>query len=248
MGSIDPFARALSDLGVDERTLSPDDKRALDEQGYTLLRAVTDGAHLEAMRLLCDRWRDDEAALHQGGNRQLSALSERHEPLVRAVLAPALLAAAWQVLRRPFQLGGVAFRDPRPGHGQQALHADWGFHPDADTHHVVTALWLLDAFTPENGATRVVPATHRRPGQVPKRFADPKSRHPDERTITSPEGALLVFNGHLWHSGTQNHSNGPRRALQISFHARDAGGVPSTRIEPLARLSPAAQLVLGSAD
>jgi len=79
----------------------------------------------------------------------------------------------------------------------------------------VTALWMIDAFTDDNGATRVVPGSHRLTRPPPPSFAQPLARHPDERVITGAAGTVLVFNGHLWHSGRRNTSAGPRRAGQM---------------------------------
>ena len=49
-------------------------------------------------------------------------------------------------------------------------------------------------------------------------LANPASFHPDQIVVTAPAGSVLVFNGHLWHAGTCNRSNGHRRVLQCSFH------------------------------
>ena len=57
--------------------------------------------------------------------------------------------------------------------------------------------------------------THLLAEPIPKSLAQPDARHPRERVVTGPAGSVLVFNGHLWHSGRRNASRGPRRAAQI---------------------------------
>jgi len=128
--------------------------------------------------------------------------------------------AIQHVLHREPAETRVSGRDPLPGFGQQGLHTDWPSRLASEPYYAVTALWLLDGFTPDNGATRVVPGTHRLGGTVPKEYADPNRRHGSEKIIVAPAGALLVFNGHLWHSGTRNRSSGPRRAVQCVMTAR----------------------------
>src|SRR5262249_29251496 len=110
-------------------------------------------------------------------------------------------------------------RNPRPGFGQQGLHSDAVPRAAADPFSVVTAIWMLDDFTTENGATRVVPRSHLVTRPLAKSFAQPLAHHPEERVITGDAGSVLIFNGHLWHSGTQNRSQGPRRAVQMIFVA-----------------------------
>jgi ectoine hydroxylase-related dioxygenase (phytanoyl-CoA dioxygenase family) len=84
---------------------------------------------------------------------------------------------------------------------------------------VLTAIWMLDDFTPRNGATRLVPRTHRIPRLIPKAYAQPLAHHPDEIVVTGKAGSVLVFNGHTWHSGTKNESDGPRRCGQMVIEA-----------------------------
>jgi ectoine hydroxylase-related dioxygenase (phytanoyl-CoA dioxygenase family) len=87
---------------------------------------------------------------------------------------------------------------------------------------------MLDAFTARNGATRVVPGSHRASGPLQKSIRDPAANHPRQELVTAPAGSVLVFNGHLWHSGTRNESDGPRRALQLQYVA-SASMPPSVR-------------------
>jgi ectoine hydroxylase-related dioxygenase (phytanoyl-CoA dioxygenase family) len=80
---------------------------------------------------------------------------------------------------------------------------------------------MLDDFTPTNGATRLVPGSHRF-GTLPQSvMADPAAPHPDEVLITGPAGSALIYNAHLWHGGTANRTSAPRRALHAFFARRD---------------------------
>lgn len=128
-----------------------------------------------------------------------------------------LIAAADSVLSRPYFVAGLHGRNPLPGFGQQGLHADW-IRAAGIPNQVLTALWMLDDFTARNGATRVIPGSHRLPHPPPKSLAQPLARHPDEKIITGPAGSVLIFNGYLWHSGRRNESNAPRRAAQMAVH------------------------------
>lgn len=47
-----------------------------------------------------------------------------------------------------------------------------------------------------------------------------RAHHPNEVTVTGPSGSALILNGHLWHSGTHNVSDGPRRAVQAVIRAQ----------------------------
>ena len=179
---------------------------ALDREGWTLVPDAVDAGWVARLRLAFD------PAQREG---------TQHVPVRDAELErhPAILAAARHVFGRPFRVRDAHGRNPLPGFGQQGLHADWGPRAPGDPWFIVTAIVMLDDFIVENGATRAVPGTHREPAPPPKAVAQPLAHHPREIVVTGRAGSILVFNGHLWHSGRRNASGGPRRAVQIVLHA-----------------------------
>jgi len=110
----------------------------------------------------------------------------------------------------------VTYRAPQPGYGAQTLHVDWTGPVQPGAWQVANLIVPLVPFTDRNGATRVVPGSHRAPYQ---RFRpkSPSDRHPGERLLTGPAGTGFVFSGHVLHSGTVNQSAQPRHALLINY-------------------------------
>jgi ectoine hydroxylase-related dioxygenase (phytanoyl-CoA dioxygenase family) len=45
--------------------------------------------------------------------------------------------------------------------------------------------------------------------------------HPDEILIEGQPGDVLVFNGHCWHAGRSNETDGHRRAILIHYLRAD---------------------------
>ncbi len=218
-----PWDQALRALGVDPAAPVPAaDARALDARGFVVLPAVMAPADIEALHALCD-----------GGNMRLERLDGGHGALLRLLCHSRLLGAVWHVLRRPFALGGVAFRDPRPGFGAQGLHVDSAAVSAWPESRVVTAIAMIDAMDEENGPTRVVPGTHAQRRAIPKRLTDPAAHADGEERVTGAAGAVLVMNGHLWHSGTRNRSERHRRVVQLSFFRRatESAGTPRVAVE-----------------
>lgn len=184
----------------------------LDREGYLVVPGALDAAWIG--RLL--RAFDDAAAQASGTQHvAVSPATPEHEAWRALHQHPALLAVAAHVLGPLFRVRDAHGRNPLPGFGQQGLHADWPERAPGGGYHVVTALWMLDDFTAENGATRVVPGTHLITRAIPKSLGQPLARHAEERIITGRAGAVLLFNGHLWHSGRKNESRGPRRTVQM---------------------------------
>ncbi len=207
---------ALASLGVSATSLTSAQRTALDERGYLVILGVVGLAELDRLTSTFDR-ACERQGLTPGGNRHPAALIDEDPGFVAFVKHPSVLAAVRHVLGRPFRLAGAAGRDPLPSHGAQGLHIDCVDPGPASPFQAVTALGLIDGFTPDNGATRLVPGSHRLRRPPPKSFAGPPSRHPEQIVIAAPAGSVLLFNGHLWHSGTLNRSQGHRRVLQCSF-------------------------------
>jgi ectoine hydroxylase-related dioxygenase (phytanoyl-CoA dioxygenase family) len=237
----------LAQFGVTETTLFSGERQALDRDGYVVLTGVIDPDWLHCLRTAFENAcpKDSTATvIKESGTRHIDNLVSRGPDLERVFTHPRILAGVYHILQCPFRLGQMNGREPLPGYGQQGLHADWTARAKGEPFRIVTSIWLLDDFTSENGATRVVPGTHRQLTQPPKSFADPASRHPDQRIIVGPAGSVLLFNGHLWHSGTRNQTNQHRRVLQCSFVARDEVRFNAIKFDA-ADLSPTSRYILG---
>lgn len=246
------WQEALAVIGVSDGTLSREEKRSLDERGYLLLPRAIDPAWLRQLQHAFEAGFQAEhgPGAHPRGTRHVAGLHLQGELFQGIYTHPKLLAAAVHVIRRPFRLSGIGGRDPLPGHGAQALHADWGPREAGEPYYHLNSLWLLDDFTEANGATRVVPGSQLRTGKLPRTLSDPASRHPEEQIIVAPAGSVLVFNAHLLHSGRRNDSQVTRRVLTCSFVAQDAPyyGAEAGSEHPLACaqwLSPSIRLALG---
>jgi ectoine hydroxylase-related dioxygenase (phytanoyl-CoA dioxygenase family) len=238
----------LEQCGVTETTLAPAEKEALDQDGYVVLAGVIDADWLERLRSAFERACGEvgkTAGIKESGTRHIDDLVNRDAAFDGVYTHPRILAAVYHVLRCPFRVGQMTGREPLPGYGAQGLHADWTARARDEPFRIVTTIWLLEDFTSDNGATRVVPGTHHLLTQPPKSLADPASRHRDQKLIVAEAGSVLVLNGHLWHSGTRNETNLRRRVLQCSFVGRDELRFGEIRVDAPGRLSKEARYLLG---
>jgi hypothetical protein len=247
------MATALAELGVTDSILDAETKERLDRDGYAPLPGVLDAAQLDAIRIRLAELlaaEGDQAGLEvhrEAGTDRLSDLVNKGEMFWPCFTDPRLLACMAHVLG-DFKLSSLNFRAPLPGQGGQNLHIDWSDPVEPGDYQVCNSLWLVDDFTPSNGATRVVPGSHRSRAVPRLALADPAAPHPDEVLITGPAGTVVIFNSHLWHGGTQNRTDGPRRAMHGYFtrraHVQQQDQKKYIRPQTLAGLSPAAQFIL----
>ena len=247
--------QALTELGVREDTLTPEEKAQLDRDGFLPLPGILSAAQVEALRqrqaeLLAEEGAEAGKEVHQeAGTDRLSNLVNK-DPMYAVVLTnPRVLAGIAHVLQGDLKLSSLNSRAALPGQGLQGLHTDWGKLTTPGAYQVCNSIWLLDDFSPDNGATRVVPGSHST-GKMPSdEMADPRDPHPDEQLILGKAGDVVVFNSHTWHGGTINHTDKPRRALHGYFcrrhHPPQLDQKKYLRPETAARLSEAARVVLG---
>ncbi|MEO7556894.1 MAG: phytanoyl-CoA dioxygenase family protein [Acidimicrobiales bacterium] len=159
-----------------------------------LLRA-NDAAALarECLRILGgDPRQGDKRA---GGTRRAAELVQRLPQISTLFDDSRLRAVVDHQLGPGVRLGSVSFRCPMPGFGSQSLHGDDLPIGHAGECRAVTAIVALCDFTGSNGATAVVPGSHRRPDlQRDLKRLDLADR---EVLVTPVAGSALVFSSHL---------------------------------------------------
>jgi hypothetical protein len=204
--------------------LAADAVSRLRQDGVLLLPQVMDSEWLESLRAAVARQLELEgenagAEFRKEEHAQrLANLVDKGEVFRRVICHPDLLQAVEAVLGPDFKLGSLNYRgaDPRSD-SAQPLHCDMGMVPDTRGNAVFNSIWLLDDFTAENGATRYVPGSHTS-GRLPQQaLEDPKAPHPEERLALGAAGDVILMNAHLWHGGTANRTDAPRRSLHAFF-------------------------------
>lgn len=246
--------QALTALCAMPGVLSETDRDTLDEQGFLIFPELVDPAWLESLRSRIAELQKSEGEAagkevpRQQGVDMLGNLLDKGEVFQRMLRVPQVLAAVRHVLGGEMKVCALNFRAARPGEGNQALHSDYGPLRDDGTYRLCNSIWLLDDFTPENGATRLVPGTHRSGCLPESEMDDAMEPHPDQTVLTAKAGTVVVFNGHTWHGGTQNRTDSPRRAMTFAYAHREerqqlqlAGNM---RQEVIDRLSPAERFLL----
>lgn len=227
--------RPLQSLGVKELQLTEEEARFLDTQGYLSLGPLLEEREVDDIRnrvgqLVAEEGeRGGHELFHskhirhprEEGADRISNLVNKGEVFDRLYLHPRLLAAVVHVLGLEIRLSSLNYRAAKPGKGLQKLHVDWKDAVSPGDFRVCNSIWLLDDFTRENGATRLVPGSHLRGRTPDEEMEDPWKNHPDEMILEAPAGTAVIFNAHLWHGGTVNRTDQPRRAIHSYFCQRD---------------------------
>jgi len=100
-----------------------------------------------------------------------------------------------------------------PGQEAQPIHEDTQLIPLPRPHIPITvnAIWALSDFTATNGATRIVPGSHKYD------HAPEYGKDYDAEIATMPAGSVMLFDSALWHGGGANRSDARRFAFSCAY-------------------------------
>ena len=189
----------------------------LDRHGY----AVVDGlfsdddvtAARDDLRRALATTPSGRTAFEGAKTRRVYALFAKTRTLDGAATHPLVLEVLDRVLGH-YQLSAPTGIEIGPGEVAQVLHYDDAVYPLPRPHGevVLNTMWALDDFTEANGATRIVPASHRWTDERPT---------PDTSTIAAEmaAGSVLFYVGSLWHGGGANRTDQPRLGVVLEYVA-----------------------------
>ena len=224
-----------SSFTATSQPLHPAEAAFLDQHGYVSLGKLLSPQQLQAIQSRTQELLDEEGELagselhdsphirhpkEEGADRLADLVNK--DPLFDIFYThPRVLAGVAHVLGASMKLSSLNYRAALPGAGLQKLHADWHEAVAPGDYKVCNTIWLLDDFSAANGATRLVPGTHRSGVLPQEELADPWATHPDEVVLEAPAGTVIIFNSHTWHGGTNNRTDRPRRAVHSYFCCRN---------------------------
>ena len=208
-----------------------------DTEGFCVIPELLDPAQLQRQREALAPWVD---AGPMGRNvfegtrtHRIYAMLAKDPAFADLVAHPVSLAWAEHYLGQSCLLSACLAIHLQPGESAQPWHTDDGHTSLTPPHDLlgVSTFWALDDTTLENGATEVLPSSHRWsetefPGVLRDQdFAtgedvagDPGS-HPDAVKVTMPAGSLMIARGDLWHRGGANRSDTARCLITPQYCA-----------------------------
>jgi len=204
---------ASSGSSVDSAIVEAD-LAALDRDGYVIWENLLDTEECRQIREVVRPWLE-----HTGRNsfeglrtQRIYSVLSRTRVCDRLVDNPRVLAVLDQLLMPNYLLSALQAINIQPGETAQLAHHDDGFYPIPRPRATLTAatIWAIDDFTADNGATMVIPGSHRW-GQRPP--------NPEDQAIpvVMPAGSCVFFVGTLWHGGGANNTTRERLAVTAQY-------------------------------
>lgn len=212
-----PLIHLPSDVSIDEVI------KCLDEEGYCIIdNAVSD----EVINAVNDQIQPYLERTPEGENNAVGKLTRRCGAVIARsqashamVMHPTVLGATRKFLGRNasnIQLNLTQLIAIDPGQKAQFLHRDegawdWFDYFPVHYHVEVSTIWAMDDFTEENGATRIIPRSHKH-NILPLAFT-----HGESLAAEMKKGSVLVYTGKTIHGGGTNNATSTRRALNVDY-------------------------------
>lgn len=190
---------------------------ALDGDGFAIVEGFVAPSELEAIRAELRAVLD---ATPLGRNdfeghvtRRIYALFAKTRRFDALATDPLVLGVMDAMLGL-YQLSAPTGIEIGPGEVAQVLHRDDSIYPVPDPHPelVMNTMWAIDDFTAENGATRVLPGSHRWVDRTPVASDEPV-------LAEMPAGSVMFYRGSVWHGGGANHTDRPRLGVILEYAA-----------------------------
>ncbi len=193
---------------------------ALHDQGCVVIDRLVPAETIDRVEAELGPWIEATPHGNEAGHglrtRRTSSLIARSETVREWVMDDLVLGVAKSFLSHAatIQLSATEVITLSPGADAQFIHRDevlfdaFPFPNDYDVY--CNTLWALSDTTEEMGATRVVPGSHRLPG-------DSEFTVEDTVPVEMTRGSVMIFSGKLFHGGGQNRSNRERHLLDLGY-------------------------------
>src|SRR5512143_1797434 len=193
---------------------------AVRRDGYTIVENAVAPDLVDGLNEALNRLERDLGAKPAGngfeGHRtvRIYNLLAHGEPFAEVPVHASVLPIVEGVLDAGCLISSLSSIAIDPGEVAQPIHADDQVIPLEKPHApiVCNSMWALTDFTEANGATRLVPGSHRGP--------NPEYGGAYETIAAEmPKGSVLIWDGSLWHGGGANTTNARRTGIAMNYCA-----------------------------
>ncbi len=189
---------------------------ALDDAGCCLIEGAAPVAVMDAIAAELAPFGDvgsvGASAFEGFATTRIGAPLPRSPTFQSIATHPLVMAAGDHVLGHAtsWRFSAAEYIDIGPGETPQRLHRDqWKYDMvDFDFEVELNGMWAITDFTEDNGATRVVPGSHR--------LGNTETLHHDDTVPAEmAKGSLLLYTGSLYHGGGPNRTTERRAGLSL---------------------------------
>lgn len=195
-------------------------KTHFEKYGYVILENMIPETEVQILRdtvYKLAKWEKEQgegAVYGDGKHQRIWNLLNKHQIFRDLIQLPTIIDAMKYSMGDKIMISSWTANIVGAGGNQEGLHIDANVPDPIPAFPVkVNSIWMLDDFTEDNGATLVLPGSH-------KWLRHPKAEDQQNGTLiklTAPKGSIALMNGALWHRSGINRTDKDRSGLLGSF-------------------------------
>lgn len=193
----------------------------IERDGYTILEGIIEGSLLDDLAADLARIEREERIVPAQNPFEGTSTVRIYNLLARGKIYEKIpvhegvLPLVEKVLDRGCLVSSLSSIAIDPGQTAQPIHADDQTIPIGKPHValICNTMWAVTDFTEANGATRLVPGSHKA-DRSPEFFEEVKTIPAEMR-----RGSVLVWHGSLWHGGGANTTLARRVGIAMNYCA-----------------------------
>ena len=188
---------------------------AISDQGFTVLKSLVPDNLITDIKTELAPYLQRELMGRNNfegfSSERVYALLNKAPSVAQLVEHEVILDLLNQLLEPTYLLSANLAINVHPGETPQPFHADHSSLPDQDRTltNGISVIWALDDFTECNGATEVIPGSHKWQSRLPK--------EEDVVKVEMPAGSAVMFHGSLYHRGGANRAANSRLAITPQY-------------------------------
>ncbi|MDB4958853.1 MAG: phytanoyl-CoA dioxygenase (PhyH) family protein [Myxococcales bacterium] len=194
------------------------DLEIFDRDGYVILENAIDAQQIAELTAAIAPHEADRPmgrnAFEGQKSQRVYSLAGKGAAFQKLAEHPRVIALIDRLLMPNYLLSTMQSIRLHPGEKPQAWHTDDAFYFAPRPHPLplsVSVIWAIEDFTEANGATEVIPGSHR------WGMEHPDHQDHDIHPAVMSAGSAIVFDAALWHRGGSNHSRGSRLAISPQY-------------------------------
>jgi len=198
----------------------------LTRRGYCILSEIIPASEVPAMRESAAASIREHTSLPLP-NGYVTGFLRVNQDIARYMAHPRIMELVDACFGQNARISAVTGTINGPGVGRGVVHADWPYNqnhqariesPYPDVVVTLVSMWMLTDYTPENGATIIVPGSHKESISPSKKTQlDPEAIYDGEVQLLGKAGDVGIFDARSWHASAANTTQEDRIGFIVRY-------------------------------
>ena len=198
----------------------------LTQKGYCVLRGIIPASEVPALRESAAASIRKHTSLPLP-NGYVTGFLRANQDIARHIAHPRIMKLADACFGENARISAITGTINGPGIGRGVVHADWPYNqnhqariqaPYPDLVVTLVSMWMLTDYTAENGATIIVPGSHKQTTSPSKKtHLDPEASYDGEVQLIGKAGDVGIFDARTWHASAANTTQEDRIGFIVRY-------------------------------